>query len=1001
MSEAPANEPPHTSGQSAAPSPGNSVIRFLAEKTGEAPRVALRDEDSASVASPVIDPSSREKLSVPQGRGNYQLLGEIARGGMGVVLKGHDTDLGRDIAVKVLDARLCERMDVVQRFVEEAQIGGQLQHPGIVPVYDLGMMEDERPYFTMKLVKGRTLAALLAARETPQSDRGKLLDTFESVCQTMAYAHSRGVIHRDLKPANIMVGAFGEVQVVDWGLAKVLVRGGVADEKRSREVQADRTILETVRSDGSNDGSQSLVGSVLGTPAYMPPEQASGQVQKLDERSDVFALGAILCEILTGSPPYIGEPQEVLQAAAQAELDGALERLGACEADEVLVKATKQCLMPAPAARPADAGVLAARIHDFVVSNEERAHRAEVEAARAGVKAQEERKARRLTLALGAAVVLIVLVGSGGWLWVQEERAAQARIEQQREQQLEQEAIARDLALSKEVNAALNEAAVLEGRAQWDEAILAVERARALAEGGGAGPELLDSVNASLAELQAGLAAAQEREAFRLDTQRLLAQLQKLTQPNEQLEFGEQEQQFREIFAAHGIDLDAGELEAAAEQLTSRGLGSEIALILDDWGELRRRDDRFDGALRLLELAHIVDPDPTRAHLREAMTVGDLDELRYLAEEGFDDQPASTYALLGSSLARLNDRELARSVYRTGLEHHPDDYELHFLLARSVGPGPDVRRTQAQKREAEIHFRAALAIDPSKGAARIGLSRVYYRTGQVELAREQVEQALALEPENGEYLFRYARILPDLGRADEARAILERLVLTSEPEWVSGWSLFALAGMAASHGDHDEALAHANASWDSGVATGYYLRISLLYALGMLAAQTGDESHLVEARKRFDLEFGGMPEAYRRYSRNLLNIVGPTEKAWFPSTVTEAGVALVVGEALEVAETGIRYGPEVAELHWSLGIAKYLRGDADAALEAWDKHRELEGEDDPRNWLACSLAFSALGDAEAARQWYSRAIAWMAANPTEDIEDLEWWRAEASRALGS
>ena len=159
---------------------GRSVLEFIARKTGGAPRVTLRDEDSGSVSAPLIDPRSAEKLSVPQGRGTYQFLGEIARGGMGVILKGHDMDLGRDVAVKVLDKRLCEREDVLQRFVEEAQIGGQLQHPGIVPVYELGLMADERPYFTMKLVKGRTLAALLSERETPGSDRGASCSTSSS-----------------------------------------------------------------------------------------------------------------------------------------------------------------------------------------------------------------------------------------------------------------------------------------------------------------------------------------------------------------------------------------------------------------------------------------------------------------------------------------------------------------------------------------------------------------------------------------------------------------------------------------------------------------------------------------------------------------------------------------------------------------------------------------------------------------------------------------------------
>src|SRR5215831_17237250 len=157
------------------PKSQRSVLAVLGERSGLQSKVLLPDSDSGNGNSPVVDPGAAATKLVPQGRGNYQLLGEIARGGMGVILKGHDTDLGRDVAVKVLDGELAKRPAVVQRFVEEAQIGGQLQHPGIVPVYELGLMADERPYFTMKLVKGRTLAALLSQRKTPDADRSRFL----------------------------------------------------------------------------------------------------------------------------------------------------------------------------------------------------------------------------------------------------------------------------------------------------------------------------------------------------------------------------------------------------------------------------------------------------------------------------------------------------------------------------------------------------------------------------------------------------------------------------------------------------------------------------------------------------------------------------------------------------------------------------------------------------------------------------------------------------------
>ena len=208
-----------------------SVLRSLGRRYGEVKGVALPDGDQ-TMDDPVVRMTTGQ---IPQTKpeSRYQFLGEIARGGMGAIIKGRDTDLGRDLAVKVLLDSHKDKPDVVQRFVEEAQIGGQLQHPGIAPVYELGQFADQRPFFTMKLVKGKTLAVLLSERKSVDEDQVKLLGIFEQVCQTMAYAHSRKVIHRDLKPANIMVGAFGEVQVMDWGLAKVLQTGGIADETQS------------------------------------------------------------------------------------------------------------------------------------------------------------------------------------------------------------------------------------------------------------------------------------------------------------------------------------------------------------------------------------------------------------------------------------------------------------------------------------------------------------------------------------------------------------------------------------------------------------------------------------------------------------------------------------------------------------------------------------------------------------------------------------------------
>ncbi|MFB3065566.1 MAG: serine/threonine-protein kinase, partial [Planctomycetota bacterium] len=199
-----------------------SILAKIDSRGRKAPRVRLRETPE--------DPGAKPKEIARHQTGRYEVVGEIGSGAVGEVLKAHDVDLGRDVAMKVLRAEHQGNAELIRRFVEEAQVGGQLQHPGIVPVYELGLQADKRPYFAMKLVKGRTMAELLHERKRPADRRRHFLTIFAQVCQTVAYAHSRGVIHRDLKPSNVMVGAFGQVQVVDWGFAKVLPAGGIADE---------------------------------------------------------------------------------------------------------------------------------------------------------------------------------------------------------------------------------------------------------------------------------------------------------------------------------------------------------------------------------------------------------------------------------------------------------------------------------------------------------------------------------------------------------------------------------------------------------------------------------------------------------------------------------------------------------------------------------------------------------------------------------------------------
>ena len=293
----------------------------------------------------------------------YRFDAFLARGGMGEVWRGFDMLLARGVALKVLREPVLADGGFRARFEEEARHVGRLEHPSIVPVYDLGALPDGRPFFVMKLIHGQTLAELLAARATPASELPRWVGVFERACQAVAFAHTRGLIHRDLKPSNVMLDELGEVQVMDWGIAKALAARSPSAQLPSTPVVLPPSVDEVATAPG---GSETLPGQSRGTPAFMAPEQARGEVGRVGTASDVFGLGGILCVILTGQPPFTR-----WALAAAGDLEEAFARLDGCGADAELISLAKACLAPAPEARPADAAEVAGlvkRYRDWVAA---------------------------------------------------------------------------------------------------------------------------------------------------------------------------------------------------------------------------------------------------------------------------------------------------------------------------------------------------------------------------------------------------------------------------------------------------------------------------------------------------------------------------------------------------------------------------------------------------------------------------------------------------------
>jgi eukaryotic-like serine/threonine-protein kinase len=393
---------------------------------------------SATGPDPLALLDDREHVTLEQ-KGRYRVKREAGHGAIGQVMVAMDLHIGREVAVKELlgdqggwgssgSGRAPSRASsaAAQRFLREARITGQLEHPGIVPVHEIGKRPDGVLYYTMKLVRGQTLADKLKELRGPGegsaaagglSARLKYLPHFLDLCQSMAYAHSKGVIHRDLKPANVMVGEFGETVVLDWGLAKVrgLEDVRVVDLEENLRLIKEATAGDTVQ------------GRPIGTPAYMSPEQADGDVPNIDERSDVWSLGAILYEVLTGHPPFTGHTAYEVMGKVLRE---PLTPVGEAEphAPAELGAIAEKCLRKDRAARYAHAGELAADVHHFQSGGLVSAYEYSMAAlARRWVQ-------KRWPVVATAVLALVALVALGAWSYLN------IRAQKDRAERREQEA---------------------------------------------------------------------------------------------------------------------------------------------------------------------------------------------------------------------------------------------------------------------------------------------------------------------------------------------------------------------------------------------------------------------------------------------------------------------------------------------------------------------------------------------------------------------------------
>jgi tetratricopeptide (TPR) repeat protein len=770
----------------------------------EAPQAPSAAPAASGAAERTVDYAPSPDLTTataPRSLGRYQIVEELGRGGMGVVYRCRDADLDRWLALKVLREEHSQDDHWQQRFREEARIMGRLQHPGVAPIHEVGRLDDGRPFFAMKQVRGQTLAQMLGkpgpsdsgptvdpetsspeianapADHSPltphhaPADLPRLLGIFEQVCQTMAFAHSQGVLHRDLKPGNVMVGAFAEVQVMDWGLAKQL--GG---EAVSGEWSRDTT--------HHSPPEHTQAGTVLGTPAYMAPEQARGEVDTLDKRCDVFSLGAILCRILTGQPAYTGKnASDIHRKALHADLAEAWQRLDRCGADAALIDLARRCLQPNRADRPSDAGAVAQAVTAYQESVQQRLQQAEVDRAAAQARAAEahkrrqvERQRQRLVLILIAAgIVLVAGLVAAGW-WYQQDRL-----------QLEAEDAGRRKSLNEQVAAALNDgdkqradlykrladisevyklvgdpdqwAALLQNvRAAW-------KRAHSLAD---SYPALLDEQNALR------LAAADQQMQFDKDGLGLTRELDELhlaaaaSKNERELDMSVNKSEYEKTLAKLNLNLQHGTPAELAAQVRQSPYRYVLVTALDHWATQSGRDPAWQA--RLCEVARLADPDPAwRDRLRDPKIWNNKQALLQLAARvDVRSQSPTLLRLLARRLFQFGGDGVP--MLRQAVHIYPRDFWLHMALAAATDGDPV---------ESVGHYCAALALRPSCAPVHGNLGTVFYRQKNLAEAKAHLGEAVKLDPNYMVAWYGYGIVLGDQGDREGAARCWRKAIATN------------------------------------------------------------------------------------------------------------------------------------------------------------------------------------------------------------------------------